>query len=69
MSEDTGETRWKGIADRLVGSHVHLLVEPAGEDALRQMIKDSNVGKLRGTVSNSHFGIIANIRLSGSAGR
>ena len=60
--------RWRSFADRTLSAHIQLLVEPAGEDALLQAIKDSNVATQQGVNGSSHFAIIANLRLSGQSG-
>ncbi len=48
------ESYWRGVAERMVTSHIHLFAEPQGEDALKQAILASPVGSISGDSDGKH---------------
>lgn len=65
VAADDPDFKWLVFAERKVSSHIQLLIEPPGESALQQSIKDSNIGMMRGEHGQQYFLIYANVRVSG----
>ena len=58
---------WETVAERTFYSHVHLIVESRGEDALQTSINSTPLSKLTGVRGESNVAIFFDQKISGEA--